>query len=368
MRLLVDIRKLSNKPSGIGIYIYNFIKELMNYKEIEIIAVTDILLSNEILELKSLGLRIIEYSKEVNSNIEVFKYFKFIEKVIEIEKIESFWEPNFIIPINLKKKFKDVRFIVTVFDLIPITNPKFVSIQYRVYFKYFLRKTLKSVDSVIYISDTVKNQCENMYKFINDKSSLMNYVIIDEEIKDNIELIDENYFLFIGNIEERKGIRILLQAYKMYMKNGGSKKLKIVGSIRDTKIEKLINNEILSSNNRIEYLGYVDKNKKDELIQKSSALIFPSYIEGFGIPPVEAIAKGKSIIVSDIDIFREILQDAANYFSISNDFDKNALNLYKVMNDFKNNDLQKSKKILEKYNSKTLTKKLANFILMDIIC
>ena len=152
------------------------------------------------------------------------------------------------------------------------------------------------------------------------------------------------------------------------MKNGGNKKLKIAGSIRDTKIERLINNEILNSNKRIEYLGYVDRNKKEELIQKSSALIFPSYIEGFGIPPVEAIAKGKPIIVSDINIFKEILQDDANYFSISNDFDKNVLNLYKVMNDFKNNDLQKSKKILEKYNSKTLTKKLADFILMDIIC
>lgn len=365
MRLLVDIRKLSNKPSGIGIYIYNFIKELMNYKEIEIIAVTDVLLSNEILELKSLGLRIIEYSKEVNNNIEVFKYFKFVEKVIEREKIESFWEPNFIIPRNLKKKFQNVRFIVTVFDLIPITNPKFVSIKYRIYFKHFLKKTLKNIDSVIYISNTVKNQCESMYKFMCNKSVLMNYVIIDEERKENLELIDKNYFLFIGNIEERKGIRILLEAYKMYVKNGGDKKLKIAGSIRDTDIEQLINSEILNSNKRIEYLGYVDRNKKEELIESSSALIFPSYIEGFGIPPVEAIAKGKPIIVSDIEIFKEILEDSANYFKISDDFNRSALNLYRAMNEFKNNDLQKSKRILEKYKSKILTKKLAEFILID---
>ena len=366
MRLLVDIRKLSNRPSGIGIYIYNFIKEIMNYREIEITAITDVLLSDEILELKSLNLKFIEYGKEVNSNIEVFKYFRFVEEVIKREKPKCFWEPNFIIPRNLKRKFKDIRFIVTVFDLIPITNPEFVSIKYRIYFKYFLKKTLKNIDSIIYISNTVKNQCEKMYKFISDKPSLMNYVIINKEIKEREELIDNNYFLFIGNIEERKGIRVLLEAYKMYFKNGGSKKLKIVGSIRDVRIQELINNMILDFGENIEYLGYVDIRKKEELIEKSSALIFPSYIEGFGIPPVEAIAKGKPVIVSNIEIFKEILGDSATYFDISDDFNNSICSLYEAMIEYKdNNNLDITERILEKYNGKVLTEKLVDFILME---
>nr|WP_243146025.1 glycosyltransferase family 1 protein [Clostridium chromiireducens] len=335
----------------------------MKYRNIEIFGITDVLLSDEILELKTLNLNIIEYGKEVNSNFEVFKYFKFIETVIDKEKPNIFWEPNFIIPINLKKKFKDVEFIITIFDLIPILNPEFCSLQYRVYFKYFLHKTIKNVDSVIYISDTVKKQCEKRYPHIKEKNSLLNYVIIDKE-EFNIEedLKDLEYFLFVGNIEERKGIRILLDAYEKYIKNGGNKGLKIAGGIRENEIESLINNRIHKYGEKIEYLGYVETDTKNSLIKNSSALIFPSYVEGFGIPPIEALMCGKPVIVSNIEVFREILGDSGNYFDISNDYENSVNMLYEKMFEYKTIDEEDREKLIEKYSSKTLSEKLVRFL------
>lgn len=362
MKLMIDIRKLSNKPSGIGMYIYNYVKGLLK-EEIELIAVTDIQISEEIKELKSLNLRIIEYGKEVNNNFEVFKYFKFIETILDKESPDYFWEPNFIIPINIKKQFKNIAFIITIFDLIPILNPEVCSLKYRMYFKYFLKKTIKNADYVLYISDTVKRQCEYVYPFIKNKKSLMNYVIIEDRYDTNKEdLTDLDYFLFIGNIEERKGIRILIDAYKLYLNNGGTKKLKLVGSIKDKKIEEMLDNEINLNSGMIEYLGYVDENKKMNLIKNSSCLIFPSYAEGFGMPPLEAIMLGKPVIVSDIEIFREVLDKNANYFNISNDFDKSVINLYNTMCSYKNINSNQAEKLMKKYDSEILSKRLIDFL------
>ncbi|OOM73828.1 glycosyltransferase family 1 protein [Clostridium sp. BL-8] len=367
MKVVIDIRKLSNKPSGIGMYIYNFVKGLMNYSDIEIVGITDVVISKEILELKALNLNIVEYGTEINSNFEVFKYFKFVEKVIGKEKPNIFWEPNFIIPVNLKRKFKDVKFIITIFDLIPILNPEFCSIQYRLYFRYFLYKTIKQIDNIIYISDTVKKQCEIRYEAIGNKKSLLNYVIIDKEEFDNIEVSkDLEYFLFIGNIEERKGIRILLDAYEKYVDNGGNKGLKIVGGIRDKNIEELIYGKINKCNGKIEYLGYVDTNEKNKLIQNSSALVFPSYVEGFGIPPVEAIMCGKPVIVSNIEIFKEILGDNGNYFDITGDYKHSVDMLHKKLFDYKTIDDESREKLINKYSSKQLSLNLVGF-LKDIL-
>lgn len=363
MKIIIDIRKLSNKPSGIGMYIYNFVKGLLKYSNFELLAITDVLISEEILELKSLNLKIINYGREVNNNFEVFKYFRFIEGIIDKEKPDYFWEPNFIIPINLKKKFKNVRFMITIFDLIPILNTEFCSLQYRIYFKYFLRKTIKNVDDILYISNTVKKQCEDIYPIIKNKKSLMNYVIIDgKENKYEKEFKDLDYFLFIGNIEERKGIRILIDAYRLYVKKGGNKKLKIVGSIRDENIEKLINEQSKLNDRSLEYLGYVDENKKEYLIENTSALIFPSHVEGFGIPPVEAVMLGKPVIVSNIEIFREILGDCGNYFDISGTYENSVNMLCNMMFDYKKLNSSDSRKLIKKYESKKLTENLIKFL------
>lgn len=191
----------------------------------------------------------------------------------------------------------------------------------------------------------------------------MNYVIIDSKQEINkAGLTDLNYFLFIGNIEERKGIRILLESYKLYINNGGMKKLKLVGSIKDKNIEDILNKEINLNNGMIEYLGYVDENKKINLIKNSSCLIFPSYAEGFGMPPLEAIMIGKPVIVSDIFIFREVLEDNANYFNISNDFDKSVLNLYNIMCNYVNLDGKETEKLMKKYKSEILSKRLIEFL------
>ncbi|MCI1714266.1 glycosyltransferase family 4 protein [Clostridium sp.] len=361
MKILVDLRKLSQNPSGIGIYIYNFVKGLMKYKELDIFGVTDVLLSDEIIELNNKGLKIISYNRKVDKNIEVFKYFDFIDNVIKRENPEIFWEPNQIVSKNLKKNNPKIKVMITIHDIFPITTPEYYSLKYRLYFKYFLKKSINNCDYIIYVSNFTKNQTNQYFKESLNKKDFVSYNIVDKP-KYRFRFDDGNYFLYIGNIEKRKGVHVLLESYKKYIDDGGDKLLKIAGSIRDKKIENRMNDLIEKYPNKIEYLGYINDEIKWKLLYKCSAFIFPSYAEGFGIPPVEALIIGKPVILSNLDVFKEICGLNNNYFSLNNDLIDTYKNLELKMKDFFNLEYKGVIKLEKKYELEYLSDKFKSFI------
>lgn len=365
MNILVDLRKLSRKPSGIGIYIYQFIVAVMEAgsnnncdsdHKINFVGVTDVMESHEINQLKSFGINIYIYGSIVNKNIDVFKYFSFINEKINEVKPDIFWEPNNVIPVKISNPYGKI--MTTIHDIFPITSKENYGLIYRIYFSSCLRKTLKMSDSIIYVSDFTKKEVESRYKIANGKENYISYNIARNELKDEVA-IDKNYFLYIGNIERRKGVDILIKAFNLYRQEGGTKKLFIAGSIRDHSIKAMME-ESNKKYNAIEYKGYVTKEEKELLLKECSVFVFPSRAEGFGIPPLEAISYNKNCIVSDIDVFKEVFLDNVNYFELSKDMDKTVNNLKNQLLEFK--DMETKRKILERYSSKTLGDGFVNFV------
>lgn len=99
----------------------------------------------------------------------------------------------------------------------------------------------------------------------------------------------------------------------------------------------------------VEIKGFVSDKELDELYRNCSALVYPSLWEGFGIPPLEAMRYQKPVILSDIDVFREIFEKAAIYINIGNSLSwKNAFeDLYNINKLIKLKDIEM--KILNKY-------------------
>lgn len=362
MKMLVDLRKLSQNPSGIGIYAYNFVKGLMKVKELELFGVTDVLLSDEINELNEEGLKIISYNKKVDKNIEVFKYFDFINCIMKKENPEIFWEPNQIISKNLKKSNPKIKIMVTIHDIFPITTPKYYSLKYRIYFKYFLKKSIHNSDYIIYVSNFTKNETNKYFKESLNKKNFISYNIVNKP-RYEFEVNDGNYFLYIGNIEKRKGVHVLLEAYKKYLDDGGDKLLKIAGSMRDKEIQNRMNDLIEKYPNKIEYLGYINDEIKWKLLYNCSAFVFPSYAEGFGIPPVEALIIGKPVILSNLEIFKEICCENNNFFDLEDNLDITCRNLEFLMKNFLNQHHEDYVKISNLYGIESLICKVKSFIL-----
>ena len=100
----------------------------------------------------------------------------------------------------------------------------------------------------------------------------------------------------------------------------------------------------------MEIKGFVSIEELNELYRNCSALVYPSLWEGFGIPPLEAMRYQKPVILSNIDVFKEIFEDAAIYIDIGD-----SLSWEKCFNDLnkvilKKELLNKEKEILHKYS------------------
>lgn len=357
MKIFVNLRKLSGKPTGIGIYIYNFVKAL-SQNGVEVIGVTDLLDSELIKELDDI-IKIHAFGKKVGKNINVFLFYSYIRRLISDHNPDYFWEPNYIIPLNLKKKNNQIKTIISIHDVIPLLDKRYYSYIYRIYFKIFLKRSIDYADYIFYLSRETKLEAQKVYPSLKRKKTEVIYPIvtakkIEKPIKDN------DYFLYIGSIEKRKGINILIEAYKVYLQKGGEKKLYLCGRSNDKSLLEYIKASVDELDGKLQYLNYIAETEKDEVLRCCSAFIFPSYMEGFGLPPLEAMMYFKPIILSDIKIFREIFQDSVNYFDLSGDEQDIINNLLDAMVSF-NTNIHKYDEIINKFDEQS-AKRIISFL------
>jgi hypothetical protein len=117
------------------------------------------------------------------------------------------------------------------------------------------------------------------------------------------------YFLYIGNLEPRKNLERLIEAFaRMPQKDY---ELLIVGNRwyhGDAPARKA---RALGLNGRVKFMGYVPRSDLPVLLSTATALVYPSLLEGFGLPIVEAMACGTPVITSDNSSMKEVAGDAA---------------------------------------------------------
>lgn len=125
-------------------------------------------------------------------------------------------------------------------------------------------------------------------------------------------LSGKKFFLFIGGTEKRKNLREVMEAYAQ---SEFTERLAVVGPadqspIRDSAEDLL---EILRPEQRrqVTFLGRVSDADLDRLYRRAVALVFPSRYEGFGLPPLEAMARRTPVITSNVSSLSEIVGEAA---------------------------------------------------------
>ena len=359
MKILIDSRSLGSKPSGIGMYIFNFVKALVEFQDIEIFLLTDIEESIEIKLLKyKRNIYVLSYGKLINKNIGLFGYFKFIQRKIEEIKPEIFWEVNNLIPIKIKNPYGKI--VVTIHDMFPLYMKQYYGKVYPYYYRYGINNIVNIADAIIYNSKQTQKESEQYFSKLKQKEVFISYIIIEKEL--TIIQEEKNYFLYLGNLEKRKGSDLLLKAFQKYCDQGGSRELHLAGRIREKEI-KVIYEKMKANNYPVRYLGYINDEQKREELSKCSCFIFPSRAEGFGIPIIEALNYGKAVIVSKIPIFEEIAKECLNFFEVDSNYDDITIqNLVNCMKDFSNPSLPKCKRIVERYEANRLAEPLYNFL------
>ena len=170
-------------------------------------------------------------------------------------------------------------------------------------------------------------------------------------------------FIYIGRLVFYKNLEVIIKAMSIVKKVEPEIKLIIVGDGPHRKtLEEIIKNSDIKSN--IEFRGYVSNNEKAELIAQSSALVFPSLCEGFGLVILEAFSQERPVLVSDIRPMSDIVTHENNGYVLDpHDEHIWAEHLIKIMkNPLESSIMGKNgnKMLAESYSQESMYQKVAN--------
>lgn len=178
---------------------------------------------------------------------------------------------------------------------------------------FFLHKrALRKADVIIAISEETKQNVIQLFGVRADRIRVihLSYVPLGEE-KEPLPVPD-NFFLFAGVLKERKNVAGIIKAFAIFTKSNSTHELLIAGKQGGAYAESLLNLvRELGVEKRVRFLGYVTDAKLSHLYSKATALVFPSFVEGFGMPVLEAMHAGLPVITSNRGALAEVASDAA---------------------------------------------------------
>lgn len=359
MKIAVDARTLGSRPSGVGMYLNDFLKVLMKYKEFEFVLLSDVAESEYIKYFMKHGIPVITQGTAVYRSAGVYSYFSFIQKQLKKIQPDLFWEVNTVIPIHLRGNFKTM---ITIHDMFPIEYVQYFGKIYSMYFRYSLGKTLKYTDMILYNSQQTRKTTEKIFPTARNIANCNAYIIANP-LKEKWETSDKGYLLYVGNMEKRKGVDLLLKGYQRYRKLGGTKELILAGKMQEEDIHKLLK-QTMETTKGITYLDYVTHDKKHQLFSECSCFVFPSKAEGFGMPLIEVMKFKKPILVGNLDIYDEIIGLEVNKFDLNGSENTQIDNLAKAMLHFNSEvDAAGYENVIARYSPDRLGETVRNFIL-----
>lgn len=211
--------------------------------------------------------------------------------------------------------------VATIFDLIPVTNPETEKWMARAYWKIQIPIAARYADFVITSSEFAKKEIIGRYGTPGDKIRVIpiSYNSHCKPIVPGPEaeavrkkyFIPERYILYVGTIQPRKNISTLIKAFSALVKKGAiSHKLVITGrkGWLYAPLFELIKNEGMEE--RVIFTGFVPDEELPYIYNGADLFVYLSLFEGFGIPPLEAMACGVPVICSNTTSLPEVVGDA----------------------------------------------------------
>ncbi len=315
MKIGIDGRVLEKPMTGIGRYLLNILNELPKHDSSNQYF---IFLNKNQFHLNHSFYRYITTNKPLlNSKLLTpFWINRIIPSLIKKYGIEIFIGPNILVP---SKKINGCKFISIVHDIMPLTHRQFFPFFYRNFLKRYLPASIESSDLVITISNASKKEIIDYFKIPESKIKVV-YNTISPRFRmlseSEIEIMNsksslnlpEKYLLYVGVIEKRKNVEMIINIAEKLKSIDENLKIVLAGRFGYGSDE--FKNEIQKLSDVILMYNKVNDDDLLLLYNLAHAFLFPSFVEGFGIPPLEAMACGKPVIASNCDALKETIGES----------------------------------------------------------
>jgi glycosyltransferase involved in cell wall biosynthesis len=312
MRIAIDARKLHD--FGIGTYTRNLLRHLARLdgdtEYVLLCQEADLGLASQ---LGPNFRTVLEPSPNYSVREQIH-----IPWVLHREHADVFHAPHYVLPPAIR-----CRSVVTIHDCIHLMFPQYLpSRAAYLYAKASMWIAAHRSDCILTVSEASKRDILHFFKVPPEKIMVV-YNAIDERfwvepaqedvarVRERYQL-DHRFVLYAGNIKPHKNLVRLIEAFDDLRKSGMEDlKLLIIGDeiSKLPALRRAVHQHKLHK--QVRFLGYLPDETLAILYRLAAVFVFPSLYEGFGLPPLEAMASGAPVVTSNVSSLPEVAGDAA---------------------------------------------------------
>jgi len=209
--------------------------------------------------------------------------------------------------------------LVVVHDVNILHSPEYDSLKGRVYRCHFslnLQVSIRRAAKVFVVSNWTRTELLRRF-WVDSEKVKVNYQGVREPSGEvhpewerfrQDEQIDEEYFLYLGNLKPHKNLPFLLEVYEQ-LPSELRRRYKLVIAGNHSPYGRIIERKIKEKKltDRVRLIGHVRDDLLNDLYRTAHLFLFPSLLEGFGFPPLEAMARGVPVVSSNATSLQEVV-------------------------------------------------------------
>ncbi len=247
----------------------------------------------------------------------------FLPEILREENIDLYHVPQNGIGLPQDKPCK---LLVTIHDLIPYIFPETVGKGYLREFIQAMPEIMEKSDGIVTVSQCSKRDIMRIFAYPCDKIDVvyeapeplyrpMEKRLAAAYLKEQYG-IDAPYLVYVGGFSMRKNVKALINAYALLKKEEDFPYLLVLPGKRHREFDQLDSLiEALGVEEGVCFPGYIPAQDLPYFYGGAELMVYPSFYEGFGLPPLEAMAMGVPVLAANTSSLPEVLGDAAAYFN-----------------------------------------------------